>query len=616
MKTLLLLSLLLLGQAHAQTGTGIIEGLRLRNGTGVTNYLKNPDALRNTQYVTASGGSLLRNTTTPISALVGADFAIDANASGQTYTFDIYPQSSSLTQSCEFKGTFLGDASLYKAQIVGTTTTEVQLTNALANTAFSLNAPCTGITSVRFISTSASAAAFRVAGLFFGSATNTANISQATAVLRASRQTTDQAIATNSTVRVAFNTAEYDPLGGLDITTNVGRYTPVTIGRYMFYAKVRTNGTTLADWNAVVIAKNGSGGCVATNSSQINGTTDRDISLQCQIDINNATDYVEVYTQTSSDTSYNVSNGSNLTYFEAYKFPSSTQTIVNAAQTLSLTNVYLWTPETACPTGTIYADGTSGTIDMRATFARGDGSQTVSGVVHTAGALGSVVNDQFQGHFHRMDDGTTAFNGSSFGSGGGGTVNGVAVGGASFTARIAQPITDGTNGTPRTGTTGFPVHRVGKWCKVVATVAAPQVVQSVIASTTVRSEKAAGVTSVDYGTYTPTLTNTTNISASSIRECSYSRMGDVVQGSCAVGITCAAALGANTELTFTLPIATNVSQPTYAVRGFFASAASDMEGTGNVAKVAAAATARLRFMCQNTGALLDRSFSFEYRVVP
>ena len=79
--------------------------------------------------------------------------------------------------------------------------------------------------------------------------------------------------------------------------------------------------------------------------------------------------------------------------------------------------------------------------DLRGEFIRGwDNGRGVD----TGRALGSTQDDAFQGHYHKSDGYTN--------TGGGGSVPFAATGGdTNGIDRFAQtPVTDGTNGTPRT----------------------------------------------------------------------------------------------------------------------------------------------------------------------
>lgn len=83
-------------------------------------------------------------------------------------------------------------------------------------------------------------------------------------------------------------------------------------------------------------------------------------------------------------------------------------------------------------------------------FPRGNGSQTISGISYNGSTVGTAQGDQMQGHYHNKtlsasplladSTGKTADQGS-----------GLPIGTPS-TLSITGPSSDGTNGTPRTGT--------------------------------------------------------------------------------------------------------------------------------------------------------------------
>lgn len=145
------------------------------------------------------------------------------------------------------------------------------------------------------------------------------------------------------------------------------------------------------------------------------------------------------------------------------------------------------TAKTSCPTGTIATDGSSllrtggtscgggscatlfaaisttyGSVDgthftlpdMRGVFPRGAGSQTISSITYT-GTQGTTQGDQMQGHIHNID--------ASFGSlSGSGTGALIQVGSRGTTG----PVTDGVNGTPRTGSETRPANISFLYCIV------------------------------------------------------------------------------------------------------------------------------------------------------
>lgn len=109
-------------------------------------------------------------------------------------------------------------------------------------------------------------------------------------------------------------------------------------------------------------------------------------------------------------------------------------------------------------------------------FVKGVGSQTISSIAHS-GTLGTTQNDQMQGHFHGVSDPT---HGHNLESNTGGSIanlnNGTQIAGltgataagyvagppfvqASSTGlTVTSPSTDGSNGTPRTGTETRPAN--------------------------------------------------------------------------------------------------------------------------------------------------------------
>lgn len=115
------------------------------------------------------------------------------------------------------------------------------------------------------------------------------------------------------------------------------------------------------------------------------------------------------------------------------------------------------------------------------------------------------------------------------------------------------------------------------------------------------------------GTYTPTLTNVSNIDANTPYACQYLRVGDVVtvSGRAAIDVTSAAA---NTVLGISLPIASNFS------------AAEQCAGTANAngavsmsAGILGDATndrAQIQYIATSNTGNNDFYFTFTYRVLP
>lgn len=84
---------------------------------------------------------------------------------------------------------------------------------------------------------------------------------------------------------------------------------------------------------------------------------------------------------------------------------------------------------------------------------------------------------------------------------------------------------------------------------------------SVVADTNVKADKAAGITSVDYGTYSAVVTGGANaVSVTSPTTCNFSRIGTFVSVTCPVSVGCTSVTGAsNTNFTVSLPISTTNS---------------------------------------------------------
>lgn len=110
--------------------------------------------------------------------------------------------------------------------------------------------------------------------------------------------------------------------------------------------------------------------------------------------------------------------------------------------------------------GTTYgsADGTHFTLpDMRGVFPRGSGAQTIGGIVYT-GTRGTTAGDTFQGHFHSLNF-TSIINFAT-----GGAIDNLAGNRALGTLSVGAPTTDGSHGTPRTGSETAPANITFLFC--------------------------------------------------------------------------------------------------------------------------------------------------------
>ena len=110
-------------------------------------------------------------------------------------------------------------------------------------------------------------------------------------------------------------------------------------------------------------------------------------------------------------------------------------------------------------TSTTYGSGdgstTFGLPNTQGVFVRGSGSQTISSISYT-GTRGTSEADQFQGHYHDFTN-SIQYNAGGFSAGGG-------AGGNTLSQATGNAITNGTNGTPRTGSETRPANIVLLYC--------------------------------------------------------------------------------------------------------------------------------------------------------
>jgi hypothetical protein len=100
---------------------------------------------------------------------------------------------------------------------------------------------------------------------------------------------------------------------------------------------------------------------------------------------------------------------------------------------------------------------------------------------------------------------------------------------------------------------------------------------------------------LSYGTYTPTLTNTTNVTTSGLDAVRYTVTGNVVHVIISGSLTPTAAI-TNSVLTVSLPITTTVTGPSYVGTGMMApNGGSGFPYIGGMVQIASATTATFRF---------------------
>jgi microcystin-dependent protein len=110
--------------------------------------------------------------------------------------------------------------------------------------------------------------------------------------------------------------------------------------------------------------------------------------------------------------------------------------------------------------GTTYGSGsgTFGVPNTKGVFIRGAGSQTIGGISYS-GTQGTTQGDQMQGHLHQQTTGGTGGSltqTSNFTTGNSGQT--------ATSSNTTGPVSDGTNGTPRTGTQTYPANITLLYC--------------------------------------------------------------------------------------------------------------------------------------------------------
>lgn len=113
------------------------------------------------------------------------------------------------------------------------------------------------------------------------------------------------------------------------------------------------------------------------------------------------------------------------------------------------------------------------------------------------------------------------------------------------------------------------------------------------------------------GTYTPALTNVTNIAASTAFTCAWIRIGDLITVTGQVSIDCTAAASTATELGISLPVASNlIADPSLA-----GTAVSDQVASLSARVKADASNDRARIVFKAVSSTNDTySFTFTYLV--
>ena len=110
--------------------------------------------------------------------------------------------------------------------------------------------------------------------------------------------TAGQSIATATFTKIAFNTEIFDTNNNYDSTTNY-RFTPTVAGYYQINANIFTTASA-AGLAFIVVYKNGSTYC---NGNIVPNTNGGYITVNCLVQCNGSTDYIEIYAYQNSGVS-------------------------------------------------------------------------------------------------------------------------------------------------------------------------------------------------------------------------------------------------------------------------------------------------------------------------
>lgn len=467
------------------------------------NYVLNPGAEKNLANITDSSTITTRSTSSPIEGV--AQFAIDATTTGQNVDWALAAFQQGLKgQNCEADWTISGDASLYQAEVVQNSIVlqnSGNLSNFATPTVVQVFYPCGDLSTTTFLrlTSTGNGAAILVDSVYTGLASS---ISQSNVI----------------SPWVAFV-----PVGNWTNTTYTGFWRRVgdTAEIQFYWAPTGTPAssstfnltlptglvmdTTKMTVSTTIPYSTGSYFRAATGEARLIGnytsTTTFDVNY---LNSTGATSQTDVTAHLTKTTPYTVGTGDLGTMFITVPIVGfQAQNIFTTSQTLDLLGSTIYTGAPSCPQGTLAADGTAvsrtanaalfarigttfGVGDGTTTFnvpngsavvIRGTGTQTINARVKTGPSVGSTQEDQMQGHFHSATPGTTTDLVNSGSSAGYLRVN-------TATATTGSPTSDGTNGTPRTGTE-TQVSSLGmRPCVVNVYQQAPILIGSVTSATT------------------------------------------------------------------------------------------------------------------------------------
>jgi len=591
------------------------------NSDPVRNYVKNSGAETNvTAGITDADSILTRdNADTPV-IMGDFQFEVDADASGEKACWALDTLQGEVEGNAMGSFMFRGDASLYKTYVYNDTdsknaSNEVQLTNSSqtqivdGSNGLSFVADPAKTYELCIEATDNAAAAFVVDALSVGRNTGLGTVDQAEVVLSATRASTSQTISSTSETTLIWNSALYDPSAGLNTATGV--YTVRKSGRLIVASSIFLNNASVESY-VVRIKKGSTTYCSFDNSavfSRVNPTCELDAVVG---------DTISITIDSTSDASYDFLNGTTST-LSITRFPSASEQVAKMGapfqEITSYTPGGAWTNTTYTGAAQCIGGGKMW-LNVRATATgtpAGNLDFTLpSGyTIDTTGAQSIDGSFGFPASVLGVDNGVQSYPGlrtlyvdsNTFAPASTSTSGSFPSGGQRYTS--SAPFTVASGDFVEV-TTIIPVNECPR-------TPAPLLKQSVVYDdTTVRAEGNDGSTTIEAGTYTPTMTNTTNIASSTAQSCTYLRIGQVVNVNCPLLFTCTAGSNTPSLIEFSLPVASNLTAQ-LDLNGVMGSDASGTVEMGRVRADTSNDRGELTFFCNSTSDA-TRTIQFGYEV--
>jgi hypothetical protein len=296
------------------------------------NYILNSGAEKNELNVTDTGDMHSRTTGVPLAGVGVHTLDADSNSDTAEFLGEAFLDTGLLGLNCEAKFKMLGDASLYTVTVKlngSAVTNAITLPNTGSNSRiFSVNFPCSVLASPSILisSTSASAASFKMDEVYLGEATNLSEVSQAQAIVHATKSG-NQNIAVSSSTTVTTWTETIDTYNEFNITTGI--FTASSPKRLVFSGRLYVGNQTSSEGYSIGIRKNGSSFiCDQFSVTPASLVTNTGMHLSpCIVDAI-AGDTFDFYVDSAADTSYDVVGGVN-TQLEIMQFPTQTQLAIS-----------------------------------------------------------------------------------------------------------------------------------------------------------------------------------------------------------------------------------------------------------------------------------------------